>query len=165
VAGSLRDAAPRYVRDAGRIFDVQVSVLERPLPADIMLQQDQRVLDPAGQFSRRLTELRDELRGRQAQLAVTCRLGRRPQATSEGRVLVVEDERGVQDRVALDGAERRLELRGPAGLTSVLVSEAGARVVGASCRHETCRRQGAVSQPGQLVACAPNRLVLRVEMA
>lgn len=165
VAGGLREAAPRYVRDAARIFDVQVSALERPLPADIMLQQDDRVLDPAGQFSRRLLGLRDELRGQQAQLAVTCRLAPRPVATSSGRVLVVQDERGVQDRIALDGAERRLELRGPAGATSVLVSETGARVVGASCRHETCRRQGLVSQPGQLLACAPNRLVLRVEMA
>ncbi|MEZ4386317.1 MAG: NusG domain II-containing protein [Candidatus Krumholzibacteriia bacterium] len=165
VAGSLREASPRYVRDRGRLFDVQVSLLERPLPADLLLQQDDRVLDPAGQFSRRLRELRDELRGHEAQLAVTCRLAPRPQATSAGRVLVVENERGVQDRIALDGAERRLELRGPAGLTSVLVGEAGARVVAASCRHQTCRRLGAVSQPGQLVACAPNRLVLRVETA
>lgn len=165
VAGSLRQAASRYVQGSQQMFEVQVAALERPLPADIMLQQDQQVLDPASQFSRDLQGLRGSLQGRDAQLAVTCRLVPRPSATAADRVLVVETDRGVQDRIALAGADRRLELRGPAGLTSVMLGENGARVVSASCRHETCRRQGLVSQPGQLLACAPNRLVLRVETA
>jgi hypothetical protein len=38
-------------------------------------------------------------------------------------------------------------------------------VVSASCRHATCRLQGAVTRPGELIACAPNRIVLRVETA
>jgi len=165
VAGSLRQAATRYVRADNEMFEVQVAALERPLPADIMLQQDDRVLDPTSQFGRDLTALRSSLRGRDAQLAVTCRLVPRPSATAAGRVLVVETENGVQDRIALAGAERRLELSGPAGTTAVVLGESGVRVANASCRHETCRRQGLVSQPGQLLACAPNRLVLRVETA
>ncbi|MBD3220265.1 hypothetical protein GF314_03405 [bacterium] len=165
VAGALRQAADRYVRTGDHAFDVQVTTLEAPLPADVMLQQDTRVVDPRSGFGRDLVALRERLRGRQAQLAVTCRLAPRPQATAAGRVLVVENERGVQERIALAGADRRLELAGPVGATSVVFGADGAEVAGASCRHRTCQRQGRIGQPGEMVACAPNRLVLRVEMA
>lgn len=165
VAGVLRAAADRYRRGGDHGFDVQVTVLERPLPADVMLQQDERVVDPAHGFDRAMLALREDLRGRDAALAVTCRLAPRPQANASGRVLVIENEHGVQDRLALDGAERRLELAGPAGVTSVLVGDAGVQVAAASCRHATCQRQGRIAMPGEMIACAPNRLVLRVETA
>jgi hypothetical protein len=144
---------------------VQLSKLDERLPADLMLQQAGRVLDPASAFGRSLLEQRERLRGRRAEVAVSLRLEPRPDALFGSRVLVIENEQGEQDRVALDGATRRLELQGPAGKTGVIVDRNGARVVEASCRHATCRLQGAVSRPGELIACAPNRLVLRVETA
>jgi transcription termination factor NusG len=163
VAGELRQAADRYQRQPQQLFDVQLAQLEKSLPADLLLQHDARVMDPASKLSRQLLSLRESLLGQEALVAVTCRLGSRPSATAAGRVLVVETENGVQDRIALDGNSRNLSLAGPAGRTEILVDASGARVSGASCRHETCRRQGLVSQPGELIACAPNRIVLRVE--
>lgn len=165
VAGSLQQAADRYERGGPRHFTVQVARLDEALPADLMLQQEGRVLDPAGAFGRSLHELRDRLRGRRATVAVSCRLEPRPDALAARRVLVIETEGGEHDRIALDGASRRLELDGPAGKTGVLLDATGARVVSASCRHATCRLQGTVSRPGELIACAPNRVVLRVETA
>jgi hypothetical protein len=165
VAGSLQQAADRYQRPGQRQFAVQVASLDEALPADLMLQQQARVLDPDRGFGRGLLELRERLRGRDATVAVTCRLEDRPDALAGDRVLVIEDERGEHDRIALAGAARRLELTGPAGKTAVLVGADGARVTASSCRHATCRRQGTVSRPGELIACAPNRLVLRVETA
>jgi hypothetical protein len=165
VAGSLQQGAERYVRGGDRRFTVQLTSLEQTLPADLLLQQEGRVLDPASAFGRRLLAMRDGLRGRDAAIAVSCRLEKRPDALAGARVLVVENERGEHDRIALDGASRRLEIAGPAGKTSVLLDSHGARVTASSCRHATCRLQGAVSRPGELIACAPNRVVLRVETA
>ena len=165
VAGALRTASDRYVRGGEQVLTVQVTPLESALPADIMLSQGSRVLDPAGGFGRDLVSLRERLQGRQARVAVSCRLEDRPDALAGDRVLVVENENGVQDRIALDGRSRRLDLRGPVGVTAVALDGNGARVIGASCRHATCRLQGTVSRPGELIACAPNRLVLRVETA
>jgi hypothetical protein len=164
-AASLQQAADRYVRGGARQFSIQLTRLDERLPADLMLQQEGRVLDPASAFGRRLHELRERLQGRRAEVAVSCRLEPRPDALGAGRVLVVETERGEQDRIALDGATHRLELAGPAGKTGIVIDPQGARVVAASCRHATCRLQGAAARPGELIACAPNRLVLRVETA
>ncbi len=165
VAGALRTGADRFQRDSHRMLSVQVTALDRALPADVMLQQDSRVLDPASGFGRRMLNLRDRLVGQEATLAVSCRLEDRPGSLNQDRVLVIENERGVQERIALDGASRSLSLDGPAGRTNVMIDAHGVRVAEASCRHATCRLQGAIARPGELIACAPNRLVLRVETA
>jgi hypothetical protein len=164
-AGALRGGADRYVRDSGRMFTVQVAALDERLPADLMLQQGNRVLDPQGGFGAGLLRLRERLQGQQAQVMVSCRLEDRPGRLGQRRELVVETERGVQERILLDGRAHRVELQGPAGRTTVATDERGAHVAAASCRHVTCRRQGVIARPGELIACAPNRLVLRVETA
>ena len=165
VAGALRTAADRYERGSNRVLTVQVASLEQGLPADLMLQQDTAVLDPRSRFGHELLALREDLRGRTAEVAVSCRLEERPGALAGTPVLVVENERGVQERLMLDGRRRELRLDGPAGATTVVTDGHGAHVAGASCRHATCRRQGIIARPGELIACAPNRLVLRVETA
>ena len=164
-ASALRAGADRYTRDERRMFTVQVAALPDRLPADLLLQQGGLVLDPASGFGARLLQLRAKLQGRGAAVAVSCRLEDRPDRFGRGRVLVVETERGVQDRVALDGRSHRFERSGPAGRTAIVLDGHGARVAAASCRHATCRRQGIIAQPGELIACAPNRLILRIETA
>ncbi|HOX24490.1 MAG TPA: NusG domain II-containing protein [Candidatus Krumholzibacteria bacterium] len=165
VGGALRGGARRYARGGRQVLTVQLGALERALPADLLVQAEGRILDPAGGVDDRILALRERFRGTSAALVVSCRLENRPDALAQERVLVVEDERGVQERLPLAGASRRLEIAGPAGRTVVAVDAAGARVAAACCRHATCRLQGVVARPGELIACAPNRVVLRVETA
>ena len=164
-AGALRSGADRYVRDTRRMFTVQVDSIDEGLPADLMLQQSGRVLDPRSAFGDGLLRLRERITGARARVMVSCRLEDRPMQWSGRRVLVVETEGGVQDLIAMDGRVRSLDLNGPAGRTTVSIDGRGAHVAAASCRHATCRRQGVIARPGELVACAPNRIVLRVETA
>lgn len=164
-AGALRRGADRYGRDSRRLFAVQVTALDEPLPADLMLQEGSLVLDPGAGFGAGLLRLRGRIQGRRAQVLVSCRLEPRGSQLGAGRVLVVETENGVQERIVMDDRARSFALHGPAGRTDVVMDERGVRVAAASCRHATCRRQGAIDRPGELIACAPNRLVLRVETA
>ncbi|MBM4130321.1 hypothetical protein FJ250_04750 [bacterium] len=169
VAAALRGRAGDFVRGDGRVLSLRVTDLGADLAtaagADILVQDGGRVLDPAGEFGRGLLALRAALQGRTAAVALTARLEARDEPTGRGRVLVVEDERGLQERIALAGAPRSLELGGPAGRTQVEFGQDGVRVVRASCRHATCRLQGTATRAGDLIACAPNRLLLRVESA
>jgi hypothetical protein len=84
---------------------------------------------------------------------------------ASSRVLVIENERGIVDRIALDGRSRRLTVDGRLGRTGVTVSAEGAHVHNASCRHGLCRNAGFVQRPGEVIACAPNRILLHVENA
>jgi hypothetical protein len=165
VAAALRGRAGDFVRNDERVLSLQVTDLCAATGADVLVQDGGRILDPAGEFGRELLALRTALQGRTAAVALTARLETRGEPTGQGRVLVVEDERGLQERIALAGAPRSLELGGPAGRTLVEFGQDGVRVRRASCRHATCRLQGAATRAGELIACAPNRLLLRVESA
>ncbi len=165
VAAGLRERMDDYARGDARTLTVQVTDLAGGAEADLLLQDDGRILDPASQFGRELLALRGAVRGRPAVVAFTARLEGRSEAAGGGRILVVEGERGLQERIALQGDTRTLALAGPAGRTVVEFGDQGVRVREASCRHRTCQLQGTATRAGELIACAPNRLLLRVESA
>lgn len=165
VAAALRGRAGDFVRNDERVLSLQVTDLGAATGADVLVQDGGRILDPVSGFGHELLALRAALQGRTAAVVLTARLEERGEPTGRGRVLVVEDERGPQERIALAGATRSLELGGPAGRTEVEFGEDGVRVSRASCRHATCRLQGTATRAGELIACAPNRLLLRVESA
>jgi hypothetical protein len=165
VAARLRERMDDYVRGSDRVLSVQVEDLADGADADVLLQDAGRILDPASQFGREMLALRSAVQGRPAAVVFTARLDDRAAASGSGRVLVVETERGRQERVALSGEMRAMTLAGPAGRTVVEFGEDGVRVAEASCRHRICQLPGTVSQVGGLIACAPNRLLLRVESA
>lgn len=165
VAAGLRGRRDDYLRDDARVLTVQVADLAGSCDADVLLQDDGRILDPASQFGRELLALRGAVQGRPAMVAFTARLEDRIDVKGRGRVLVVENERGLQERIDLRGDARTLTVAGPAGRTVVAFGEHGVQVREASCRHRTCQLQGTAVRAGELIACAPNRVLLRVESA
>jgi hypothetical protein len=151
---------------SGRVH-VRMTRLGAPSMGDVLIHDDQkRIHDPQGDFSLALHRLRSRLQSAEAEYLLSAEyVDEAPLAglLAGGRVLVVEDARGVVDRIPLDGRTRRLDVRGPQGHTGLTVTDAGAYVHRASCRHELCRKAGTASRPGDVIACAPNRVFLRVE--
>jgi hypothetical protein len=165
VAARLRERMDDYVRGSDRVLSVQVADLAGGADADVLLQEGGRILDPASQFGSEMLALRSAVQGRPAAVVFTARLDDRAAAAGDGRVLVIETERGLQERAALSGEMRAMTLAGPVGRTVVEFGEEGVRVTEASCRHRICQLQGGVGHVGGVIACAPNRLLLRVESA
>ena len=61
--------------------------------------------------------------------------------------------------------ERTVRLAGPIGVTVVSVSESGVRVLDSPCPQKICMGMGSVSRDGELVACVPNSVLIRIEGA
>jgi hypothetical protein len=59
--------------------------------------------------------------------------------------------------------ERQLEIDGPIGVTTVAIHDGKVRIVDSPCPNKTCVAAGAISEPGQWVACLPNQVFVRVE--
>jgi hypothetical protein len=173
-SGVIRSALRKHSLSAGleqgsgRVY-VRLIPLGQAAPGDVLVADDRkRIHDPAGDFSTALHGLRSLLKGTEACCMMSAEYVEEPAFASlfsSGRVLVVENDHGVVDRIPFDGRSRRLEIRGAQGNTGVSITAAGAHVHGASCRHGLCRRAGIASQPGDVIACAPNRVLLRVERA
>jgi len=58
--------------------------------------------------------------------------------------------------------ERRVDLRGPLGVTTLVLTPAGARITTSPCPHHRCVGQGRVTRPGQALVCIPNRVLVHV---
>jgi hypothetical protein len=166
LGSSTFSAGPRV--GSGRVI-VRMQRLGSPVTGDVLVSDDRkRIYDPDGDFSTALQGLRGRLQSAEAEYMLTAEYVEEAPLSallSTGSVLVVENARGIADRIPLDGGSRRFDVDGPQGRTGVTVRNGSVRVHQASCRHELCRRAGAASRPGDIIACAPNRVILRIERA
>ena len=79
----------------------------------------------------------------------------------EGEVVLVEGEKGLVARMSLERVDT-VDVRGPLGITRVAIGPKGARVIASPCPEQLCVRAGRVHRQGDLNACVPNRVVIRI---
>lgn len=84
-------------------------------------------------------------------------LGRRP----PGSQLVVESAAQLQ-RHPLN-QDQILYLEGPLGRSRVEIGGQGARIATSPCPEQRCVLQGWIRRQGEVAACLPNHVVLRIE--
>nr|NIS40466.1 NusG domain II-containing protein [Desulfuromonadales bacterium] len=84
-------------------------------------------------------------------------------AASGERVVVLVD--GEPRFVGRLDDQRTVRLQGPLGETIVSIGNGRVCVLDSPCPHKVCMGMGAVSRSGELVACVPNRLLIRIEGA
>jgi hypothetical protein len=58
------------------------------------------------------------------------------------------------------GAAREIAVAG--GKLVLSVEQDGVAVVHAECPSQTCARAGKITRPGQMIACLPNRVVIKL---
>ena len=75
--------------------------------------------------------------------------------------LVIEQD-GQALYVAPLEEDGSVEIPGPYGATRIEIAAGRVRVKEASCPQRLCVAMGAIGNAGELVACVPNRLIVRV---
>jgi hypothetical protein len=78
-----------------------------------------------------------------------------------GERIIVEQRGKIIFQAPLD-EERTATFAGPLGETVLSIGAGGARIVASSCPHHLCQASGTIGRSGELLACIPNRLLLRV---
>ncbi len=87
-----------------------------------------------------------------------------PLSQSTGARVIVSSEDRVIFVAPLNKAQR-VELEGPLGITVLQIENGSAWIVSSPCLHKICIGMGKVSHTGDLLACLPNHLVVRIEGA
>jgi len=59
--------------------------------------------------------------------------------------------------------KRQVAIAGPLGMTRLQIANGGVRVLSSPCPKKICIGMGEARNSGDLLACVPNRLVIRVE--
>lgn len=78
-----------------------------------------------------------------------------------GRIVVTDGDR-IVFTAPLD-SHNSFELNGPLGPSRLEIDEQGARITAAPCPRRVCMTMGPIRQRGELIACIPNRILVRVE--
>ena len=81
---------------------------------------------------------------------------------AQGERVVVEREGRVLFTAPL-GENRTVSLSGPLGETVLSVHDGRAGIEAASCPNKVCMGMGKIDRAGELVACVPNELLIRIE--
>ncbi|MEA1996673.1 MAG: NusG domain II-containing protein [Gemmatimonadota bacterium] len=82
---------------------------------------------------------------------------------TEGRVLEAVIRVGEKTVSRLDlSIDTSLVVEGVLGEVTVVVEDGALRFVNSCCRLKICEKMGPVSRRGELVVCAPNRVLARV---
>lgn len=83
-------------------------------------------------------------------------------------------QQGVGVRVLVDSGDKtifvadlnkdqQVELPGPLGMTLLRIADGSAQIVSSPCPQKICIGMGKAQHSGDLLACVPNRIVIRIE--
>jgi hypothetical protein len=79
-----------------------------------------------------------------------------------GERVVVSSGAQIRFVAPLD-QDQQFELSGPLGMTRLQIGGGGVRVLSSPCPKKICIGMGEARHSGDLLACVPNRLVIRIE--
>ncbi|MDX9822402.1 MAG: NusG domain II-containing protein [Syntrophales bacterium] len=147
----------------------RMTSLPQGVPADILVADSRTgVYRPDSDFTVAMAEFRSRLQGKTAThfFSAEGRV-RGPISIFAGteRFVVMESEKGIFDRIPLTASSHTIAVEGAHGKTGITIADGRVSVHSASCRNQLCRHLGPISREGQLIACAPNRVLIRIEAA
>lgn len=80
---------------------------------------------------------------------------------SDRKEVVIENEKGLVDKISLNNNYKNILIDGPQGKTGLKIENGIARVHTSTCRHGICKHSVA-SGVGNIIACAPNKVLVKI---
>lgn len=143
----------------GTQVNINIMRIDGKRSGDIMLMNNHLVLSPENDFDRILSGLRSKLKESEAEYFFTADIA----GKTKGRnVLVIENEKGIADEIELSRKKSEITVAGNCGNMKIVAGENTAYVKEASCRNKLCKHSGFIGTSNPLIACAPNKIVLRL---
>ncbi|MFO7446422.1 MAG: NusG domain II-containing protein [Ignavibacteriaceae bacterium] len=141
--------------------------LDKEIDSDIIISDSENPVYSLYEFNQSMSGIRTKLKGKKAGYFFTAEYSETDLLSSilntKKKVLVIDNENGTAERIPLDKTYKNVDINGPFGKTVLRIEGGIARVHSASCRHKICEHSVAGS-PGNIIACAPNKILVKVEL-
>ncbi|MBS4032914.1 MAG: NusG domain II-containing protein [Ignavibacterium sp.] len=139
--------------------------LDKQVDSDIIISDDNNSVFSLNDLNHSLTSLRSELKHRKAEFFFTAEYKESDLLSSlfnsNKKEIVIENEKGLVDRISLDKNYSNILIDGPQGKTGLKIENGIAQVHTSRCRHGICKHSIA-SASGNIIACAPNKVLIKV---
>ncbi len=137
--------------------------------ADIMLSDSKNhIYNPSDDFDHSFKALRNCVRNMKAEYIFSAEYSESSLFSSlfksNERIVLIESDKGISDKIKLEKNYKNIEINGPQGKIGISIENGLVRVNAAPCRHQLCRNTGFASKPGDVIACAPNKVLIKIEL-
>jgi hypothetical protein len=146
----------------------RIKSLDKQIDSDIIVSDANNSVYSLDDFTSRLINIRSDIKNRKADYFFTAEYNETDFLSSifksNKKEVVIENEKGLVDRISLENNYKNILIDGPQGKTRIKIENGVAQVHTSTCRHGICKHTIA-SGVGNIIACAPNKVLVKVELA
>lgn len=155
---------------ANKQIAVRISKLNSSTPSDILVKESGAMIySPETDFTQRFSNVRNYLLGKNGEYLFQAEVKESSffdLLKSENEyIAVIENEKGIVDKISLNRKNTSITVDGVQGKTIFNIGDGTAQVHSSSCKHRLCLDTGIANRNGDFIACAPNKVILRIEKA
>lgn len=140
--------------------------LDKQIDSDIIVSDANNSVYSLDDLNSAFESIRAGLKNRKAEFLFTAEYKETDFLSSVfksgSKEVMIENEKGLVDRISFDKNYKNILIDGPQGKTGVKIENGIARVHTSSCRHGICKHSVA-SGVGNIIACAPNKVLVKIE--
>lgn len=141
---------------------------DKKIDSDIIISDGNNSVYSLDEFTSRLINIRLDIKNRKAEYLFTAEYNETDFISSlfksNDKEIVLENEKGLVDRISLNKNYKNIWINGSQGKTGLKIENGIAQVHTSTCRHGICKHTIA-SGIGNIIACAPNKVLVKVELA
>jgi hypothetical protein len=160
----------KYGLSSKETISIRMNKLNTEVNGDILLSDaSAAVFNPDEDFTSSFIWLRKSLKNTKAQYLISIEYKENDLFSSlfkaNDKIVVIENEKGIVDKVDINKSYKNILIDGPQGNTALQISDGLAHVHKSTCRHSICTKAGFISEIGSIIACAPNKVLIKIEKA
>ena len=83
-----------------------------------------------------------------------------------GSIITIEAKGEIVGRIPLekyDNSSKTYHIEGEIGVSKILVEDGRVRMIESPCPNKVCVNTYWIENPGELIACIPNKIIIRIE--
>lgn len=142
--------------------------LNEQVDSDIIINDANNSVYSLDDFTSKLFDIRSNIKNRKADYLFTADYKETDLISSifksNKKELVIKNKNGLVDKISLDKNYKSIFVSGPQGKTGIKIENGIAQVHTSTCRNKICKHSIA-SEVGNIIACAPNKVLIKVELA
>lgn len=147
-----------------------IKKINKDVKSDIIVSDDHNtVYSTNADMDTEMRNIRTELRGLKADVffsIVYNQPGMFSSLINPGGVnIVIRNDKGIFDKIPINTSYRNIIVNGPQGKTGIAVKHGLVNIVKSTCRHKLCEKSGYAANAGDIIACAPNKVLIKIEEA
>ncbi len=150
------------------IVTYRIKKLKDEVDSDLIFSDSNNSVYSIDELNFALFNLRNEIKNRKAEYLFTAEYKESDFFStllhSGKKELLIENEKGLVDKISLEKNFKNISVDGVIGKTGLTLHDGIVRVHSSSCKNGICKHSLAAAE-GDVIACAPNKLLVRIVTA